>query len=183
MKHLGPQPVLSLHHTVLHLLVTHTHTHTHTHAALWMLPSHSYDDKVQGTATRQARDDGLFRCPVPILYQKLKPNDSLLCCSSTALTDWLTPWSTFVEKLKFTVIFTKFSAFYEVRRFIAVFTTALHWSLSWATWIQSTHRYTLILTFHLRLDLSDGLFSSGFSSLILWVSFLFHLILSIRSPQ
>jgi len=32
----------------------------------------------------------------------------------------------------------KFFAIYRTRRFITVFTTASHWSISWATWIQFT---------------------------------------------
>jgi hypothetical protein len=32
----------------------------------------------------------------------------------------------------------KFPAFYGARRFITVFTTARHWSLSWARWVQSS---------------------------------------------
>jgi hypothetical protein len=47
--------------------------------------------------------------------------------------------------------------FYGNRRFITVFTTARHWSLSWAKWIQSTPpnpislTSILMLSFHLRL--------------------------------
>jgi len=33
-----------------------------------------------------------------------------------------------------TQLVKKFPAFYGTRRFITVFTTALHWSLSWITW-------------------------------------------------
>jgi len=43
-----------------------------------------------------------------------------------------------LEKLIDTQLAKKFPAFYETRRFITVFTTARHWSLSWARWIQST---------------------------------------------
>jgi hypothetical protein len=58
----------------------------------------------------------------------------------------------------------KFSAYYGIRRFIAVLTTARHWSLSWARCIQSTPshpislRSILILPSHLRLGLTNGLF-------------------------
>jgi hypothetical protein len=50
----------------------------------------------------------------------------------------------------------KFRAFYGTRRFITVFTTARHWSLSWARCTQSTPshpislRSILILSSHLR---------------------------------
>jgi hypothetical protein len=37
-----------------------------------------------------------------------------------------------------TQLLKKFPAFYGTKRFIAVFTRARHWSLSWARWIQST---------------------------------------------
>jgi hypothetical protein len=45
--------------------------------------------------------------------------------------DWLNPWSrVLLEKLRFTKLVKKFSAFYGTQRFITVFTTARHWSLS-----------------------------------------------------
>jgi hypothetical protein len=56
-------------------------------------------------------------------------------------------------------------AFYGTRRFITVFTRALHWSLFWARSIQSipphpiSLRSTLILSTHLRLGPPSGLFS------------------------
>jgi hypothetical protein len=71
-----------------------------------------------------------------------------------------------------------FPAFYGTRRSINLFTRALHWSLSWATSIQSTPshsispRQTLILFTHLRLGLPSGLFLSGFHTNILHA---FHL--------
>jgi hypothetical protein len=71
-----------------------------------------------------------------------------------------------------------FPAFYRNRRFNTVFTRALHWSLSWATSIQSTPdhpislRCILILSTHLRLGLPSGLFPSGYPANILY-AFLF----------
>jgi hypothetical protein len=64
----------------------------------------------------------------------------------------------------------KFLAFYGNRRYITVFARARHWSLSWATWIQSTcyHlisvRSILILSSHLRLGRLSGLFPFRSSS-------------------
>jgi hypothetical protein len=61
-----------------------------------------------------------------------------------------------------------FTAFYGTRRFITMFTKALHWSLSWARSIQSTPshpislRSILILSSRLRLGLPSALFPSGF---------------------
>jgi hypothetical protein len=66
------------------------------------------------------------------------------------------------------------SAFYGTIRFITVFTTARHWSLSWAVCIQSASsnpvspRPTLILSSHLRLDLPNGLSPSGVPIKILY---------------
>ena len=60
----------------------------------------------------------------------------------------------------------KLPAFYGTQRFITAFTSARHLSLSWASSIQSmpphptSHRFVLILFFHLRLVLPSGLFPS-----------------------
>jgi hypothetical protein len=77
-------------------------------------------------------------------------------------------WSwALLEKLPI-IQLKKFPAFYGTRRFITVFTRTLHWSLSWATSIQSilTHRISLrsslILFTHLRLGLPSGLLPFGF---------------------
>ena len=57
---------------------------------------------------------------------------------------------------------------FGTRRFITVFTSARHLSLSWANSIQSPQspptswRSILILSSHLRLDLPSGLFPSRF---------------------
>jgi hypothetical protein len=50
----------------------------------------------------------------------------------------LTPWNRVLEKLIVTQLVTKPPAFYGTRRFIIVFTKARYWSLSCASWIQST---------------------------------------------
>lgn len=59
------------------------------------------------------------------------------------------------------------TAFFGIRRAIAIFTRCRHWSLFWTGWIQLTHlhhisvRTILILAFHLRLGLPSSIFSSG----------------------
>jgi hypothetical protein len=71
-------------------------------------------------------------------------------------------------------LFKNFPAFYETRRFVTVFTRALHWSLFWARSIYSIASYPVFVSFililptHQRLGLSRGLFSSGFVSNILY---------------
>jgi hypothetical protein len=95
----------------------------------------------------------------------------LVCLGSHTLwlnnksTDWLTPWIIILlEKLIVAQSGKKFLAFYGTRRFITVFTTAHHKSLSWARCIQSTPfhpiflRYILILSSHLQLDLPSCFF-------------------------
>jgi hypothetical protein len=44
-----------------------------------------------------------------------------------------------------------FLAFYVTRRFITVFTRALHWSLSWARSIQSIPYHPISLKIHLNI--------------------------------
>jgi hypothetical protein len=77
-------------------------------------------------------------------------------------------WSwALLEKPPILQLLKNFPAFYGTRRFITVFTRALHWSRSWARSIQSipSHpiplRSILILSTHLRLGLPSGLFPSG----------------------
>jgi hypothetical protein len=91
----------------------------------------------------------------------------------------LTPWNWVnLEQPPVVQLLKKFSGFYGTRRFITVFTRALHWSLSWARLIQSVPPYfisgrsILILSTHLRLGISNGLFPSGFPTNILY-AFLF----------
>jgi hypothetical protein len=72
----------------------------------------------------------------------------------------------------------KFTLFYGIWKFIAVFKRSLHWFLSWARSIQSipSHsislRYILILSTHQRVGLRSGLFPSDFYTNILY-AFLF----------
>jgi hypothetical protein len=47
------------------------------------------------------------------------------------LTNWVV-----LEKPPVAQLLKHFPTFYETRRFSTVFTRALHWSLSWASWIQ-----------------------------------------------
>jgi hypothetical protein len=90
----------------------------------------------------------------------------------------LTLCSTVIEKLTLTQL-VKLPAFYGIRRFIIVFTTARHWSQSWARCIQSTPshptdlRSMLILSSHLLLGLPSGLFPSH-SRPKLCISNLYH---------
>ena len=70
----------------------------------------------------------------------------------------------------------KFSAFYGTRKFITVLTSARHLSLSWANSIHSpqplptSSRSILVLSYHLRLGLPNGLFPSGFPTKTLCTS-------------
>jgi hypothetical protein len=72
------------------------------------------------------------------------------------------------------------ATFYGTRKFITVFTRALHWSLSWAKSIQSilSHpislRSILIRSTHLHLDLPTGLFPSSFPTSILYAFLVSH---------
>jgi hypothetical protein len=72
------------------------------------------------------------------------------------------------EKPTVTELLKNFPIFCGTRRFITVFTRALHWFLSWAGWMQSvlSHnislRFILISSSHLRLVFHSGLLPSGF---------------------
>jgi hypothetical protein len=72
------------------------------------------------------------------------------------------------EADQFSQLAKKFPTFYGTRRFFTVLTSARHLSLSWANSIQSpwppptSWTSILILSFHLRLGLPNGLLPSGF---------------------
>ena len=91
----------------------------------------------------------------------------------------LTPWSrVLLEKLIAFQLVNNFHAFYGTRKFITVFTSAHHLSLSWSSSIQSipphptSWRSILILLSHLRLGLPSGLFPSGFPTKTLYTTHL-----------
>jgi hypothetical protein len=86
---------------------------------------------------------------------------------------YLTPWSwALLERSLVVWILDSSTEFYGTRRLNTEFTRALHLSLVWARPIQSrsphptSTRPILILSTHLRLGLSSGLFPSSF----LWLS-------------
>ena len=81
----------------------------------------------------------------------------------------LTPPSrVLLEKLTGFQLVKKLPAYYGTWKLISAFTSARHLSLTWATSIQSMPSHStswksiLILSYHLRLDLPSGLFTSGF---------------------
>ena len=85
------------------------------------------------------------------------------------LTYLLTPWSrVLLEKLSGSAASQELPRIFGTWRFITVLTSACHLSLSWANFIQSLQppptswRSILILSSHLRLGLSNGLFPAGF---------------------
>jgi hypothetical protein len=99
----------------------------------------------------------------------------------TASLKWsITTWGgVLLENLRVTHLLKNFPAFYETQRFVTVFTTARHWSLSWVRRIHSTTSQPisltsiLILSSHLRLGLSSVLFPSGYPTEILYA---FHIV-------
>ena len=93
------------------------------------------------------------------------------------LTYLLTPWSrVLLVKLTGSAVSQEISRIFGTRRFLTVFTSARHLSLSWANSIQSPQplptswKFILILSSHLRLGLPKGLFPSGFPTRTLFTS-------------
>jgi len=86
-----------------------------------------------------------------------------------------------LQKLTGFQLVKKFSAFHGTRRFISVFTSAHHLSLSWASSIQSmpphpnSCRSILILSSLLCLGLPSRLFPSGFPTKTLYTSLFYHI--------
>ena len=111
-------------------------------------------------------------------------NDVIKLCllhsfESFSLHYLLTPWSrVLLEKLTGSQLVKKFPTFYGIRRFITAFTCVSHLSLFWASSIQAilphptSWRSFLILSFHLRLGLPNGLFPSGFPTKTLYTPLL-----------
>jgi hypothetical protein len=85
-------------------------------------------------------------------YNRESENENRVQLSVGDTHSW--SWA-LLKKLPIVQLLKNFPAFYRTRRFITVFTRALHWSLSWARSIQSIPSYLskvhLILSTHLRL--------------------------------
>ena len=91
------------------------------------------------------------------------------------LTYLLTAWCrVLLEQLTGLQPVKKFPAFHGTPRFVTALTSVRHLSLSWASPIQSIYphptscRSILILSTHLPLGLSSGLFPSGFPTKTLY---------------
>ena len=89
----------------------------------------------------------------------------------------LTSCSRVLEKLTGFQLVKKFPAFYGTRRFITAITSACHLSLSWASSIQSIPPHpvswrSILISSHLRLGLTSGVFPSGFPTKTLYTPYL-----------
>ena len=123
--------------------------------------------------------------PYIFIYFDLLWNVSISGCRmpllTYLLTYLLTPWSrVLLEKLTGSQLLKKFPAFYGTRTFITAFTSTRHLSLSWASSIQSisphpTSWRSILIFFHLRLGLPNGLFPSGFPTKTLYTHLLSHI--------
>ena len=95
----------------------------------------------------------------------------LLLDLQNILTYILIQWCrVLIEKLTGLQLVKKFPAFHGTRRFITALTSVRQLPLSWVSPVQSIYphpaswRSVLILSTHLRLGLTSGLFPSGFPS-------------------
>jgi hypothetical protein len=133
----------------------------------------------------------LFRADLYIIYPIFCISASqnyLAKCDVAVLNSWvlgsvlgstclLTPWSrALLEKLTDSTASQEIPHIFGTRKFITVFTSAHHLSLSWVNSIQSPQpsptswRSILILSSHLRLGLPNYLFPSGFPTRTVWGS-------------
>ena len=111
-------------------------------------------------------------CGYKLQSAVIQGRKELNCTTGTECWWWsvdLLNYSTvLLDKLTGSQPVKKFPTLYGIRMFITAVTRARNMSLSWACSIQSIHphptsrRSTLILSSHLCLGLSSGLFPSGF---------------------
>jgi hypothetical protein len=87
-------------------------------------------------AVQSARSLPTFRCDVLQPFSGWKNKDTgfttLSSSSSSSSLSW--GWA-LLQKSTIVELLDNFPAFYGARRFITVFTSALHWSLSWARYL------------------------------------------------
>ena len=102
---------------------------------------------------------------------------ALLFPTLAICTSLLTPWCrVLLEKLTGLQLVKKFPAFHGTRRFITALKSVRQLSLSWASPIQcicphpTSCRSILILSTHLSLGHSSGLFPSGFPTKTLYLN-------------
>jgi hypothetical protein len=139
---------------VVHDDQLHLHQHSRKHVCVqfcqWLRHQHAVD--ACAAFTRQSVGIQTAFCARECVHLLQRP------------PFWLTPGSRVLpEKLTCLKLLKNFPTFYGTRRFITVFTSGCHLSLSWAKSIQSmspppaSRRFILILSSHLRQSLSGGL--------------------------